>query len=852
MRLRMPPRWYQKLALILALLYLLYAALAALLVATWGPHLLANQLQQLTGKMAHVTKLRFNPFTNLLTASDFTLNGASGTIIGLEHLSVDVQLLPLVKGEIYLRELTLDAPFVHLVRLADGSFNLAHLLKPSPDATTPPKTTEESGGFALTPVIAHLQVRAGTLRFSDRSFKPAKSLSLTQFGFNAENVAILAGKKFVYQAALDLPSAGHISVTGKVRAEPLSLTADLGIKHLSLKLMSPWLQQLSGLAIDAGSLGSDVTLHFSDAAWRVAGAANIASFKLLGTDGLPLVAVDALGLHQIDVEQQGDKLKANAKLAIKAARLQAADGKPLLAIKSLTAPQLSFTQTGSNRQASGALKIDGWQTFDSNNKPLLGITQLVASDVTFEQQANKLQAAAQLAANGVTLDGDNAKPLATLDKLAVKDVTLAQSPQGMTLTAGVALSDWQWLKADGKQLLAVKSLVASGFKLDNEHHAIKLDKLAVKGLEGSFKVLPDGKTTLDQQQARIDAVTKRLPDFRRELAASGAADTTESAPVSWQYRLGKFTLDARKLYLLDRSVTPAYRLYAAPLAMSAGPINSRGGKVPLLMTAKLGGYAPLRVEGEVSPFGKKVKANLDVSLNGYDMTHLSPYTGRYVAHLVSKGQLNVLSNISLDASILSSQSQIDANHFYLGKGVKSKDAINAPVSFGLSILRDRHGNISLPLSVGGDLNDPSVSVHGLILQALLNILTRAATAPLSLLSLLSGGVNLDHVSFDAGSPKLTQQQLTALAGVAKVLKQRPDLMLGLSGSSNAADAAFLKHKGVAGKALVSQLTTLAKYRGQALKVALVQHYHILAKRLYLEQARPTGKVAGVVLSALNK
>lgn len=53
-----------RVVLLLVLLYLLYAAIATLLVDAWGSQLLSSQLQQRTGHAASVEQMRFNPFTN--------------------------------------------------------------------------------------------------------------------------------------------------------------------------------------------------------------------------------------------------------------------------------------------------------------------------------------------------------------------------------------------------------------------------------------------------------------------------------------------------------------------------------------------------------------------------------------------------------------------------------------------------------------------------------------------------------------------------------------------------------------------------------------------------------------------
>jgi hypothetical protein len=67
-----------------------------------------------------------------------------------------------------------------------------------------------------------------------------------------------------------------------------------------------------------------------------------------------------------------------------------------------------------------------------------------------------------------------------------------------------------------------------------------------------------------------------------------------------------------------------------------------------------------------------------------------------------------------------------------------------------------------------------------------NIITKAVTAPFSLLaSLVSSDEPLDKVSFDFGTSKLKPEQSSHLSTLAKALKDRPLLIVNLKGSIDA-------------------------------------------------------------------
>ena len=180
-----------------------------------------------------------------------------------------------------------------------------------------------------------------------------------------------------------------------------------------------------------------------------------------------------------------------------------------------------------------------------------------------------------------------------------------------------------------------------------------------------------------------------------------------------------------------------------------------------------------------------------VSLNNYEMTSLTPYTGLYLGYKVEKGQLGVDTEVTVEKNHLNSVSDILADQFYLGEKVPSDEAVRAPVKLGLSVLRSRSGEITLPVKMSGDLDDPSFSVSGMILKVLTNIVVKAATAPFSVLAGLAGGENLETIVFDPGTAEVGPQTSSSLQALAKVLTEKPHLHIGLVGTVSAEDRTAL-------------------------------------------------------------
>jgi hypothetical protein len=133
--------------------------------------------------------------------------------------------------------------------------------------------------------------------------------------------------------------------------------------------------------------------------------------------------------------------------------------------------------------------------------------------------------------------------------------------------------------------------------------------------------------------------------------------------------------------------------------------------------------------------------------------------------------------------------------FYLGEKNDSPDATHLPVGLALALLRDKNGLIDIDVPVQGDLDDPKFRITGVILHALLNLVTKAAMSPFSLLGHLFGGgssEDLGRIAFDAGADSLSGASMEQLGQLAKAAAERPALKLNVSGGvDSVADRAAL-------------------------------------------------------------
>ena len=279
-----------------------------------------------------------------------------------------------------------------------------------------------------------------------------------------------------------------------------------------------------------------------------------------------------------------------------------------------------------------------------------------------------------------------------------------------------------------------------------------------------------------------DETVEPAPVEEKEESQSG--QSKDGQP--WNYTVKAAAIEKGKVQFTDLSIEPSFATELANLNVTVGTLGSRQTThTPFKLTSDLDGYAPLELNGELAPLNQGLAFSFTSTLTGLEMARLTPYTGTFIGHKVKTGQLGLNLKYDLKNNKLSGRNEIIADGFFLGDKVASEQAINAPISLGLALLRNNKDVIDLDVKVAGDVNDPSFSVSGLILKTILNVIVKAATSPFKMLgALVPGSEDMGKLKFEAGSAQLNAANVKKLKQLVAALSQRPQLALELTGNAS--------------------------------------------------------------------
>ncbi|HET6599082.1 MAG TPA: DUF748 domain-containing protein, partial [Burkholderiaceae bacterium] len=408
-------------------------------------------------------------------------------------------------------------------------------------------------------------------------------------------------------------------------------------------------------------------------------------------------------------------------------------------------------------------------------------------------------------------------------------VTLRQSAAGLEVNAAgdVLIGD---LKIDTRgddaaakdasasnELLSWQSLALNGMKVTLEPSArprVEIGEAALNDFYSRLVVTEDGRFNLQEVAAggspaeaakatamaaaradaeSTDALEPGRPPGTGGASTSGpnvavAARSTETdAPLPLDISVGATTLTSGRIDFSDHFVRPNYSAALTDLNGRLGAFSSTSREMATIeLHGRAEGTALLDISGQINPLARPLALDIRAKATDLELAPLSPYAGKYAGYAIERGKLSMDVAYKIDADgTLNASNQVVLNQLTFGDKIDSPSATKLPVLLAVALLKDRHGVIDINLPVSGSLNDPQFSIGGIVVRIIVNLLTKALTAPFALLA--GGGKDdLSQVEFKPGTAIIAPGSVSAIDKVAKALTERPALKMTVTGAADGA------------------------------------------------------------------
>lgn len=373
---------------------------------------------------------------------------------------------------------------------------------------------------------------------------------------------------------------------------------------------------------------------------------------------------------------------------------------------------------------------------------------------------------------------------ADLSYAGALDVRLAPAGLGLGLQGDLTLSALRTEeRSTHAPLLDAKNLNLRGLDVSIQAGALHSLKVAQTVLSDfSARIAIDAEGHLNWLGLR-----KGSPVAPAPLASHATAVGLQPVIALGPMALVNGRVAFSDVYVQPHVSTELHGLSGSLSAVSNQVASAQAPELAKLSLRGLGaGSASVEVEGLINPLVKPMVLDVKGQLRDLELPQLSPYSSKYAGYGIERGKLSATLNYHLDR-----EGQLQANHQLILHQLRFSDraegstAPNLPFKLAAALLADSQGVIDIQLPVSGSINDPDFRVGAIVWKLLMNLVGKAITSPLNLITgLLSGQEDLQQLGFAPGTASLTEEAEQSIQKVAQALMDRPNLQLTVAGYSD--------------------------------------------------------------------
>ena len=832
----------KKVAIIAALILIVFYAISGFLIAPpIVKSIMISQIDEQIGREASIEQIRVNPFVLSATIRGFELKEPDGErFVGFEELYVNFQLSSIFRWAFTFKDIHLVAPDGQIKVLPDGSLNFSDIIAKLNQAE--PASDEST---SIPPVfIVRLQIEEGRINITDQSLPTPYEETFYPIQVNLENFTTIkeSGSPYAFTAATG--KGGKLTWEGDFSVSPLRSQGRFVLTGIQMRRLWDYIKDQVNFEITGGSIGlaSRYLMEIRDDAIHVElmeGELKLDEFTLAekGKD-LTIISVPNTLVQGIEVDPSNRRVQVGKVHSTGARLVSWLDRKGFLYSEQvfvfslddlgkkggylfemtkqaetekepwqITVNEVTIDDYGmeaEDRTLSKPFEIDlvpikatlknlSTQK-DSKAEVLVGATLAKQTAIEVKGTIGINPISADLTVHGTGWDLrryqpylDSVAQLELVSGTANMDGRLQYNPPG---GKGPELSYQADVEVDGfravdrlrsEDFAKLESLRVNGLVFDFKPNNLRVPEIIIRKPYANVTIWSDGKVNaVEIFSAQKDESGKEGQSLLDRIAQFLNTKIQEPVPI----RIDSVKIENGSADFTDLLIAK----FAANVRGLNGAVNGLSSKeeerADVLLESKVDQSAPVKISGKINPLSEEIFADVKVSFKNYDLTKTTPYAGKFLGYKIEEGRLSLDVKYKLSDQELVGQNEIVLYQLKLGERVESPDAIKAPVSLGVALLKDGDGNIQLNVPVEGNLEDPNFDYETVVADAMASVMKNIVSSPFAALGSLvgGGGEELSYVEFEFGSAELETDQMMKLEKLAEALKQRPSLQLEVKGT----------------------------------------------------------------------
>lgn len=784
-----------------------------LISALWLPGVIKGKAERLLtdtlGRTVSIGEIRISPYRLQLEVKDLRIAQAGGPdhLLRVQGILANLSSTSLFYRAPVLQELVITGPDLKLARDAGGRLSVADIVARFAQAPASDKPLR----FA----VHNIQLRQGQIEFQDLVKNKIHLVSAITVGVPV--VINFPAKEDIWVEPTLSANVNGAPFALKAKTHPFGphkeATASLEVEDLPLAGLEAYVDLLPGVAVTQGKLSARLDVSFTQQADRPASTQLRGEIRVteLSASHRPSQGGLHASIENLNASLEGIQLITPAFLdQSQIQRLSISTGPKgrvmlrdasLDKVNPFVARDLAFSMDGIALSSAKPSEINlsttinqagklhakgtvgGWMDPIKNLNADLNVSARQVDVIAFQRLAGDFLNNALFTRGQASFDGKiQVAPARQKDGSAQ---ALALQVQGSGALNDLSLLD----QSSSAEIARWKALRLRGIELTTQPLKTRIQQIEADGLFGRLTILPSGELNFHQilEPPRVQTpATIEAKAMPSAPAGSQAIPVPAKPKTELPIEIDKIRLTDSSLIFNDQFTKPNFRASLNNLAGTLGPLKP-GAPGAIDITGTVDRSAPLSVQGRVDPFGKELFLDIKAIARGIEMPPMSPYSIKYLAYPIEKGKLSLNLSYLVQNGQLKADNQIFLDQLTLGERVESPDAISAPVTLAIALLKNSRGEIDINLPISGSINDPEFKIGSIVFKALRNLIVKAATAPFTLVaSLFGGGADVSQLTFAPGSAAINEAAAKSLDAIARAMLDRPALRLDITGAASAA------------------------------------------------------------------
>ena len=274
------------------------------------------------------------------------------------------------------------------------------------------------------------------------------------------------------------------------------------------------------------------------------------------------------------------------------------------------------------------------------------------------------------------------------------------------------------------------------------------------------------------------SLTKKDIETSQETVQDSSKDLEKKD--KFRLILGPVDIKNMKLDFEDKNLAIPFRTTITKLNGEISELKSKKSSTSkLFIKGIVDKYGLAEITGTINPNDIKILTDINMKFQNISMNSFTPYSAKFVGREIKDGKLELDLNYNITKSNLHAKNNIVIKQLSLGNKVESTDAISLPLDLAITLLEDSSKTIDINLPVSGNVDDPEFSIASIIWKAFVNLITKAITAPFSLLGSLFGFEDheISSVNFNLQESKIGPIQQEILDKIAVILSKKSNIAI---------------------------------------------------------------------------